>query len=89
MCYLVVSPCLCWRFPAFTPINSNVIGLIFAGLLMLAVILNRFTGVMALPCQRCSRRISVTARWRRHLYFGAGCRSDATRRPGWSKARRI
>jgi len=33
--------------PAFTLINSNVIGLIFAGLLMLAVILNAFTGVMA------------------------------------------
>ncbi len=44
---------------------------------MLAVILNCFTGVMALPCLRCSRRISVTARWRRPLYFGAGCRSDA------------
>ncbi|WP_313047813.1 glycine betaine/L-proline transporter ProP [Atlantibacter subterraneus] len=33
--------------PAFILINSNVIGLIFAGLLMLAVILNAFTGVMA------------------------------------------
>ncbi len=44
---------------------------------MLAVILNCFTGVMASTCQRCSRRISVTARWRRHLIFGAGCRSDA------------
>lgn len=33
--------------PAFILINSNVIGLIFAGLLMLAVILNCFTGVMA------------------------------------------
>jgi len=33
--------------PAFMLINSNVIGLIFAGLLMLAVILNAFTGVMA------------------------------------------
>lgn len=33
--------------PAFIMINSNVIGLIFAGLLMLAVILNCFIGVMA------------------------------------------
>lgn len=33
--------------PAFMLINSNVIGLIFAGLLILAVILNCFTGVMA------------------------------------------
>ncbi|AIX75548.1 MAG: glycine betaine/L-proline transporter ProP [Mixta calida] len=33
--------------PAFMLINSNVLGLIFAGLLMLAVILNSFTGVMA------------------------------------------
>ena len=33
--------------PAFMLINSNVLGLIFAGLLMLAVILNCFTGVMA------------------------------------------
>ncbi len=33
--------------PAFMMINSDVIGLIFAGLLMLAVILNCFTGVMA------------------------------------------
>jgi MHS family proline/betaine transporter-like MFS transporter len=33
--------------PAFLLINSNVIGLIFAGLLMLAVVLNCFTGVMA------------------------------------------
>lgn len=32
---------------AFILINSNVIGLIFAGLLMLAVIFNCFTGVMA------------------------------------------
>ncbi len=34
--------------PAFILINSNVIGLIFAGLLMLAVILNCFTGVISL-----------------------------------------
>lgn len=33
--------------PAFILINSNVLGLIFAGLLILAVILNSFTGVMA------------------------------------------
>jgi len=33
--------------PAFMLINSNVLGLIFAGLLLLAVILNAFTGVMA------------------------------------------
>jgi MHS family proline/betaine transporter-like MFS transporter len=33
--------------PAFIMINSDVIGLIFAGLLMLAVILNCFIGVMA------------------------------------------
>lgn len=33
--------------PAFILINSNAIGLIFAGLFMLAVILNCFTGVMA------------------------------------------
>ncbi|WES87401.1 glycine betaine/L-proline transporter ProP [Dickeya fangzhongdai] len=33
--------------PSFMLINSNIIGLIFLGLLMLAVILNAFTGVMA------------------------------------------
>jgi MHS family proline/betaine transporter-like MFS transporter len=33
--------------PCFMLINSNVMGLIFAGLLLLAVILNCFTGVMA------------------------------------------
>jgi MHS family proline/betaine transporter-like MFS transporter len=33
--------------PAFILINSNVLGLIFAGLLILAVVLNSFTGVMA------------------------------------------
>ncbi|BDH45823.1 proline/betaine transporter [Salmonella enterica subsp. enterica serovar Choleraesuis] len=33
--------------PAFHLINSDVLGLIFAGLLILAVILNSFTGVMA------------------------------------------
>jgi MHS family proline/betaine transporter-like MFS transporter len=33
--------------PAFILINSNVLGLIFAGLLILAVVLNCFTGVMA------------------------------------------
>ena len=33
--------------PAFILINSNVLGLIFAGLLILAIILNSFTGVMA------------------------------------------
>lgn len=33
--------------PAFMLLNSGAIGLIFAGLLMLAVILNSFTGVMA------------------------------------------
>ena len=33
--------------PAFMLINSGVLGLIFAGLLLLAVILNAFTGVMA------------------------------------------
>ena len=33
--------------PAFILINSDVLGLIFAGLLMLAVILNCFIGVMA------------------------------------------
>ena len=38
---------LLFAIPAFMLINSNVIGLIFAGLLMLAVILNSFTGVMA------------------------------------------
>lgn len=53
--------------PAFILINSNVIGLIFAGLLMLAVILNCFTGVMASTLRRCFRRIFVTARWRRLL----------------------
>ncbi|MFQ0992016.1 glycine betaine/L-proline transporter ProP [Gilliamella apicola] len=34
-------------FPAFVMINSDVIGLIFLGLLILAVLLNCFTGVMA------------------------------------------
>ncbi len=38
---------LVFAIPAFTLINSNVLGLIFAGLLILAVILNSFTGVMA------------------------------------------
>ena len=33
--------------PSFVLINSDVIGLIFCGLLMLAVLLNSFTGVMA------------------------------------------
>ena len=33
--------------PAFIMINSNVTGLIFAGLLLLAVVLNCFIGVMA------------------------------------------
>lgn len=33
--------------PAFMLITSNVLGLIFAGLLILAVVLNCFTGVMA------------------------------------------
>jgi len=33
--------------PCFMLINSGVMGLIFAGLLILAVILNSFTGVMA------------------------------------------
>lgn len=36
-----------FAIPAFTLINSNVLGLIFAGLLLLAVILNCFIGVMA------------------------------------------
>lgn len=38
---------LVFSIPAFMLINSDVIGLIFAGLLILAVILNSFTGVMA------------------------------------------
>lgn len=46
--------------PAFILINSNVIGLIFAGLLMLAVILNCFTGGWRQRYQRCSRRIFAT-----------------------------
>ncbi|WP_075181738.1 glycine betaine/L-proline transporter ProP [Pantoea sp. 1.19] len=37
----------CLAVPAFMMINSGVLGLIFAGLLLLAVILNSFTGVMA------------------------------------------
>ncbi|WP_435952104.1 glycine betaine/L-proline transporter ProP [Dryocola sp. BD626] len=36
-----------FAIPAFVLINSNVLGLIFAGLLLLAVILNCFIGVMA------------------------------------------
>jgi len=36
-----------FAIPAFMMINSGVLGLIFAGLLLLAVILNAFTGVMA------------------------------------------
>ncbi|WP_437610522.1 glycine betaine/L-proline transporter ProP [Erwinia sp. V71] len=36
-----------FAIPCFMLINSDVIGLIFAGLLILAVILNSFTGVMA------------------------------------------
>jgi MHS family proline/betaine transporter-like MFS transporter len=36
-----------FSIPAFMLINSGVLGLIFAGLLLLAVILNAFTGVMA------------------------------------------
>ncbi|WP_426447128.1 glycine betaine/L-proline transporter ProP [Siccibacter colletis] len=38
---------LIFAIPAFIMINSDVLGLIFAGLLLLAVILNSFTGVMA------------------------------------------
>lgn len=38
---------LIFAIPAFMLITSNVLGLIFAGLLILAVILNAFTGVMA------------------------------------------
>ena len=38
---------LVFSIPAFVLINSNSIGLIFSGLLLLAVILNCFTGVMA------------------------------------------
>ncbi len=38
---------LIFAIPAFMLINSNIIGLIFAGLLILAIILNAFTGVMA------------------------------------------
>lgn len=34
-------------YPAFAMINSDIIGLIFLGLLILAVLLNCFTGVMA------------------------------------------
>lgn len=34
-------------YPAFLMINSNIIALIFLGLLILAVLLNSFTGVMA------------------------------------------
>ncbi len=36
-----------FAIPAFMMINSGVLGLIFGGLLLLAVILNAFTGVMA------------------------------------------
>jgi MHS family proline/betaine transporter-like MFS transporter len=36
-----------FAIPAFMLINSGVLGLIFAGLLLMAVILNAFTGVMA------------------------------------------
>ncbi|MDF2624819.1 MAG: proline/betaine transporter, partial [Kosakonia cowanii] len=38
---------LALAIPAFSMINSGVMGMIFAGLLLLAVILNCFTGVMA------------------------------------------
>ncbi len=38
---------LIFAIPAFMLINSGVLGLIFAGLLLMAVILNAFTGVMA------------------------------------------
>ena len=38
---------LALAIPCFILINSNVIGLIFVGLLVLAVLLNSFTGVMA------------------------------------------
>jgi len=38
---------LVFPIPAFMMINSGVLGLIFGGLLLMAVILNSFTGVMA------------------------------------------
>ncbi len=48
--------------PAFIMINSNVIGLIFAGLLLLAVVLNCFIGVMA---------SSLPAMFPTHIRFSA------------------
>ena len=48
--------------PAFIMINSNVLGLIFAGLLLLAVVLNCFIGVMA---------SSLPAMFPTHIRFSA------------------
>ncbi len=48
--------------PAFIMINSNVLGLIFAGLLVLAVVLNCFIGVMA---------SSLPAMFPTHIRFSA------------------
>lgn len=48
--------------PAFIMINSNIIGLIFAGLLLLAVVLNCFIGVMA---------SSLPAMFPTHIRFSA------------------
>ncbi len=52
--------------PAFMLINSGKIGLIFSGLLILAVLLNFFIGVMASTLPAMFPRTSATARWPLH-----------------------
>jgi MHS family proline/betaine transporter-like MFS transporter len=56
-----------FSIPAFVLINSNSIGLIFSGLLLLAVILNCFTGVMASSLPAMFPTHIATARWRAPL----------------------
>ncbi len=64
-----------FSIPAFMLINSGVLGLIFAGLLLLAVILNAFTGVMAssLPAM-FPTHIRYSALGQCLQYLGTDCR---------------
>ena len=71
---------LALAIPCFILINSNVIGLIFVGLLVLAVLLNSFTGVMAsiLPAMFPTHPLQRAGDFVQH--FGADRRCDADRR---------
>ncbi|WP_264757248.1 MFS transporter [Klebsiella pneumoniae] len=59
---LIGSALFALSIPAFIMINSNVTSLIFAGLLLLAVVLNCFIGVMA---------SSLPAMFPTHIRFSA------------------